>query len=176
MSSVDGKKVGFNGDTDPDTVPQCLYAHALPKFLDELVALRKKLSVERILMSKGDVAGAFRNVRVEPDQAHNFRYTVGDLDVIEFRLTFGWSGSPGFWGVMSAAAEHTHCNTTLNSTQLLDEGNKMMANVKVVDRWEEGTPTSIPSDAKVGGHSGVRFRIHVSQPCTYVDDYLLIRE
>ena len=72
-------------------------------------------------MSKADVSDAFRNVPVDPDQAHNFWYTVGDLVVINFRLTFGWSGSPGFWGVMSAAAEHAHCNTALDSTQLLDE-------------------------------------------------------
>ena len=40
-------------------------------------------------MSKADVSDAFRNVRIGPD-----------LVVIDFRLTFGWSGSPGFWGVM----------------------------------------------------------------------------
>ena len=36
------KKGGLNRDTDPDTVPQCLCALALPKFLAELVTLRKK--------------------------------------------------------------------------------------------------------------------------------------
>ena len=46
-------------------------------------------------MSKADASDAFRNVRVDPDQAHNFCYTVGDLVVIDVRLTFGWSGSPG---------------------------------------------------------------------------------
>ena len=65
------KQGGLNGDIDPDSVPQCLCAHALPRFLDELVSLKKKLPVERILMSKADVAEAFRNVRFEPDQAHN---------------------------------------------------------------------------------------------------------
>ena len=94
------KKGGPNRDTDPDTVPQCLCAQALPKFLDELVTLRKKFRGERILMSKADMPDAFRNARVDPDQAHNSCYTVGDLVVIDFRLTFGWSGSPGFWGVM----------------------------------------------------------------------------
>ena len=115
------KKGGLNGDTDPATVPQCLCAHALRKFLDELVALRKKFPVEKILMSKANVADAFRNVRVDPDQAQTFCYTVGELVVIGFRLTFGWSGSPGFWGVMFAAANDAHCNTILNLTQLLDE-------------------------------------------------------
>ena len=62
----------------------------------QLVTLRKKLPVKRILMSKADASDAFRNVRVDPDEARNFCYTVGELVVIDFRLTFGWSGSPGF--------------------------------------------------------------------------------
>ena len=94
-------KGGLNAHTDSDSVAQCLCAEALPKFLAELVNLRKKYPTKRILMSKADVSDAFRNVRIGPD-----------LVVIDFRLTFGWSGSPGFWGVMSAAAEHAHCNTT----------------------------------------------------------------
>ena len=47
----------------------------------------------------------------------------------------------------------------------------MMAHVKVADRWEERTPTPIPSDAKARAHSGVKFPTQFSQPCTYVDDY-----
>ena len=75
---------------------------------------------------------------------------------------------------MSVAAEHAQCNTSLNSTQLLGEGTQMMAHVEVNDRWEEGTPTPIPSDAKVrahseGGISDAFFAI------VYVDDYLSIR-
>ena len=53
------KKGGLNGDTDPDTVPQCLCAEALPCFLDELVTLRNKFPENRILMSKADVSNAF---------------------------------------------------------------------------------------------------------------------
>ena len=117
-------------------------------------------------MSKADVADAFRNVRVDPDQAHNVCYTVGDVVVIGFRLTFGWSESPGFWDVMSAAAKDAHCNTTLNSTQLLDEENDIAAHVKVVDRGEEGTPPPISSDANIRAHRGGRVPTHFSQPCT----------
>ena len=109
------KKRGLNGDTDPDIAPHCLCREALPKFLDELVTLRKKFPEKRILMSKADVSDAFRNVPVDPDKAHNFCYAVEELAVIDFRLTFGWSGSTGFWGVMSAAAAHAHRNTTTDS-------------------------------------------------------------
>ena len=129
------KKGGLNEDTDPDTVPQCLCADALPTFLTELVSLRRNYPDQRILMSKADVSDAFRSVRVDPDEAHKFCYTVGELVVTDFRLTFGWSGSPRFWGVMSAAAEHAHCNTTIKTAQLLNEGIHMMAHVKIVGRW-----------------------------------------
>ena len=87
-------------------------------------------------MGKADVSDAFRNGRVDPNEAHIFYYTVGELVVIDVRLTFGWSESPGFRGVMSAAAEHAHCNTTIKTAQLLNEGIDMMAHVKIVDRWE----------------------------------------
>ena len=150
----EGAKGGLNADTDPDTVPQCLRAEALPKFLTELVSLRKKYPNKRILMSKADVSDAFRNGRVDPDKAHNFCYTVGELTVIDFRLTFGWSGSPGSWGVMSAAAEHAHCNTTIRTAQLLNEGVDMMAHVKILDRWEDGKPTPFLDDARVTAHLG----------------------
>ena len=72
-------------------------------------------------MSKADVSDAFRDVGVDPDKAHKFCCTVGDLVMIGFRLTFGWSGSPGSCGVMSTAAEHALCNNTLNMTRRLDE-------------------------------------------------------
>ena len=82
------------------------------------MTLRKKFPEKKIAMSKTDVSNvsdAFWNVRVDPDKAHKFRYTVGDLVVIDFRLTFGWSGSPGFWGLMSAAAAHGHSHTMIDS-------------------------------------------------------------
>ena len=130
-------KGGLNADTVSDSVPQCLCAEALPKFLTELVSLRIKFPTKRILMSKAGVSDAFRNVRINRHEAHNFCYTIGELIVIDFRLAFGWSGSPGFWGVMSAAAEHAHCNTTLASAPNSGKGADMMKHVKVVDRWEE---------------------------------------
>ena len=71
------KKGGFSRNTDPDTEPQCLCALALPKFLAEPMALRKMFPEKRILMNKADVTDAFRNVRVDPDEARVFSYTIG---------------------------------------------------------------------------------------------------
>ena len=125
-------------------------------------------------MGKADVSDAFRNVRVDPDKANNFCYTVGEVRVIDFRLTFGWSASPGFEGVMSAAAEHAHCNTVIHTAQLLNERVDIMAHVKILDRWEDGKPTPVPDDARVTAHRGGG----VSDPffaTVYVDDHLLMR-
>ena len=73
-------------------------------------------------------------MRIDPNQAHNFCYTLGDLVVIDFRLTFGWTSSPGNFGVMASVAKHSHCNTDLSNVQLLSEGVKMMEHVEIVDR------------------------------------------
>ena len=125
-------------------------------------------------MSKADVADAFQNVPVEPDKARIVCHAAGDLAVTEFRLTLGWSGSPGFWGVMSAAAAHAHCKTTIDSAQLLDEGQHVMAQVKLVKRWEAGKPTSISPDAKIRTHGGGRTSYQFFT-AVYVKDYLQIR-
>ena len=80
----------------------------------------------------------------------------------------------GVWGVMSAAVEHAHCNTTINSIQLLDEGKQMMAHEKVVDRCEEAKPTPIPPDPKIRVHTGGE----IGDPfftTVYAEDYLLIK-
>ena len=56
---------------------------------------------------------------------------------------------------------------------MLDEGIDMMANVKIVDRWEEGKPTPVPDDAKIRAHRGRgKFDPFFATMC--VDDYLLM--
>ena len=146
---------------------------SVAKFLVELVSLRKKYPTKRILMSKADLSDAFRNVRVDPYEAHK-NFSPHGRVVVEFRLAFGWPGSPSFWGVMSAAAEHAHCNTTSASAQILSEGADTTAHVKVVDRWEDRNPTTVPADAKVRAHLGGE-KADPFFATGYVDDYPLIR-
>ena len=74
---------------------------------------------------------------------------VDDVLVSDFRFTFGWAASPGCWGLMASAAEHAHCNTTVESAFILPEGKAMMSHVKIVEPWETGTPTQIPHAVKV---------------------------
>ena len=72
---------------------------------------------------------------------------------------------------MSAAAEHAHCNTTIHTAQLLNEGVDMMAHVKIVDRWEDGKPTPVPDDARVTAHGGGECPIPSSPRCTWMTIY-----
>ena len=69
--------------------------------------------------------------------------------VSDLRRTFGWAPSPGYWGLMAAAVEHPHCNTTVDSPVILPEGKARMPHVKIGKPWETGTPTQIPTGVRV---------------------------
>ena len=69
-----------------------------------------KASSKTDFVGKGRCNGFVRNARVTLHQAKNFRYMVDDVLVSDFRLTFGWAASPGYWGLMASAAEHAHRN------------------------------------------------------------------
>lgn len=84
---------------------------------------------KRILLSKTDVSDAFRNVRVSSEHASNFCYVLEDVVVADRRLTFGWAGSPGFWGVISSAAAHSHRNTSIYDANISSEGDETMSHV-----------------------------------------------
>ena len=99
-------------------------------------------------MAKADVTDAFRNVRIAPHQAQNFCYVVDDVLVSDFRLIFRWAASPGYWGLMAAAVEHVHCNTTVDSAVILPEGKSMMSHVKIVKPWETGSPNTDSNGSK----------------------------
>ena len=114
-------------------MPPCLCGEGLPTLLNVLTDLRIRFPNRRILLAKADVTEAFRNVRVAPDQAQTFCYMVDDVLAADFRLAFGWAGSPGHWGFMSEAAAHSHRNTTVESDEILSEGKAMMSHVKITE-------------------------------------------
>ena len=167
-----GEKGGLNRDTQTEEVPKCLCGDALPALLKALTDLRIRFPHSRILLAKADVTDAFRNVRIAPHQAQNFCYVIDDVLVSDFRLTFGWAASPGYWGLMAAAVEHAHCNTTVNSAVILPEGKTMMSHVKIVKPWETGNPTRIPTGVRVNaprrGGPNEPFLTSV-----YVDDFIM---
>ena len=155
-----GEKGGLNRDTVSEEVPPCLCGEALPALLNVLTDLRIRFPNRRILLAKADVTEAFRNVRVAPDQAQNVCYMVDDVPVADFRLTFGWAGSPGHWGVMSEAAAHSHRNTTVESTEILFEGKAMMSHVKITEPWEIGRPRQVPPCVRVKNKDVPRGGLH----------------
>lgn len=144
-----GEKGGLNSDTQTEEVPKSLSGDALPTLLKALTVLRIRFPHLRILLAKAAVTDAFRSVRLAPHQAHNFCYVVDGVLVSDFRLTFGWSASPGCWDLMVAAAEHAHCNTTAECAVILPEGKAMISHVKIVEPWETGRPTRIPPGVTV---------------------------
>ena len=167
-------KGGLNWDTLTQDIPRCLCGEALPKLLAETVRLRIKYPLKRILISKADVSDAFRNVRVAPEQANKFCYVLDDLIVADLRLTFGWAGSPGFWGLLSSAAEHAHCNTSVRDAHILSEGEDMMSHVTIVEPWEEGAPASVPRDTEARPSAGGGL-LDPFFATVYVDDFILVR-
>ena len=80
-------------------------------------------------------------MRITPHHTHNFRYVVDDV--------FGRAASPGYWGLMAAAAEHAYCNTTADSAVALPEGKAMTSHVKFVNPWETGSATRTSTGVRV---------------------------
>ena len=63
--------------------------------------------------------------------------------------TFGCADSPGYWGLAASAAEHPHCNTTVESALILPEEKAVMSHVTIVDPWETRKPPQISPGVKV---------------------------
>ena len=110
-----GENGGLNRDTLTEKVPKCLCGDALSALLKALRDLRIRFPHLRILLAKENVTDAFRNVRIAPHQAQNFCYVVADVLVSDFRSPLDGRLSSGYWGLMAAAVEHAHCNTTVDS-------------------------------------------------------------
>ena len=73
---------------------------------------------------------------------------------------------------MAAAVEHAHCNTTVDSAAILQEGKATISHVKIVKPWETRSPTQIPTGVKVNaprkGGANEPFLTSV-----YVDDFIM---
>ena len=111
-----------------------------------------------------------------PDQAQIFCYMIDDVLVADFRLTFGWAGSPGHWGGMSEDAAHSHRKTTVESAEILSEGKAMMSHVKITEPWEIGRPRQVPPCVRVKNKDAPRGGPHEPFFATvYVDDFIMAR-
>ena len=110
-----------------------------------------------------------------PDQAQTVCYMVDDVLVADFRLTFGWAGSPGHWGVMSEAAAHSPRNTTVQTAEILSEGKAIMSHVKITEPWEIGRPTQDPPCVRIKNEDVPRGGPREPFFATvYVDDFIMV--
>ena len=101
---------------------------------------------------------------------------IDDVLLADFRLTFGWAGSPGHWGVMSKAAAHSHRNTTVETAEILPEGKAMMSHVKIAEPWEINRPTQVLTCVQIKNNHVPRGGLHEPFFATvYVDDFIMAR-
>ena len=109
VDAARGEKGGLNEDTQTQDVPKCLCADALPSLLNALTDLRIRFPHLRILLAKADVTDPFRDEgQGITAPSAELCYVVDDVLAADFRLTFGWAASPGYWGLMASAAEHAY--------------------------------------------------------------------
>ena len=139
--------------------------------------MRQKIGrLAHIAVSKIDVEDAFRQVPVDPAGAPAFGYVVNDLAVVDFRLQFGWRSSPGFWGLMASALEHSHNHTTFRGAKgakIPRAEKNAVAHDKVADHRPE-IVVPIPFDcAKISGKGGGPGDTFIV--LYYVDDGILVK-
>jgi len=104
----------------------------MPEVLQRVLGLRVKFGDRaRPLIQKMDVKNAFRQIPVDPDGAAAFGYVLGEYLFVDLRLQFGWRGSPGWWGVISAAMQHAQRNTTRASASFSRAGDRAVEHVTV---------------------------------------------
>ena len=111
---------------------------------------------------------AYRQVLVDPVGA----YAMGEYVVVDLRLQFGWRKSPGFWGLMASALEHSHTHSTFQDAAVSPQGAAAVEHVCLAP-LRGGSVTSLPRDCRTvsgsGGYAGSRFFVR-----DYVDDGILV--
>ena len=79
-----------------------------------------------------------------------------------------------FWVLLSSAAEHTHCYTSVRDAHILSKGEDMMSHVTNVEPWEEGALARVPHDTEARP-SAVGGLLDLFFATVYVDDFILVR-
>ena len=111
-------------------------------------------------MCRVDAKDAFRQAPVDPAVAPAFGYVVGGRVVVDLRLQFTWGNSPGFWGLVSSALEHSHTHSTFQEAVVSPHGAAAVDHVCLAP--SRGSPVvPFPSDCRpvpgVGGKTGSYF-------------------
>ena len=132
----DGRGGGsVNSTTDWDEIPTCALAGVMHEVVQRVLRLRVKVEDRaRVLIQKMDVKSAFRQILVDADGARVFGYVLGEFLFIDLRLQFGWRGSPGWWGGISAGMQHVQRNTTRASALFSPAGDRAVEHVTVAQK------------------------------------------
>ena len=124
-----------NSTTDWDEIPTCALAGVMHEVVLMVLGLRVIFGARaRILTQNMDVKIAFRQIPVDLDGAGVFGYVLGEFLFIDLCWQFGWRGSPGWWGVISAAMQHAQCNTTRASALISPAGDLAVEHVTVAQK------------------------------------------
>ena len=81
--------------------------------------------------SKHGCQNTFRKVPVDPDGAAAFGYVLGQYLIVDLRLQFGWRGSSGWRGVISAAIQYAQRITTRASASFSHAGDRAVEHVAI---------------------------------------------
>lgn len=88
----------MNDNTDWRGIPECRLTEIVTENITEILGLwANSTTRERSLLHEMDIKSALRQAGVAPDLAAAFTYRIEDLIFVDFRLQFGWRGSPGWW-------------------------------------------------------------------------------
>ena len=168
-----GGHSSVNDDTDFSSAPSCELGHVFRDVLLRVLFLRQLHGpTARIVLCRVDVKDAYRQVLVDPVGAPVFGYAMGEYVVVDLRLQFGWRNSPGFWGLMASALEHSHTHSTFQNAAVSPQGAAAVGHVRLAPP-RGGSVTSLPRDCRTvsgsGGYAGSRFFVRY-----YVDDGILV--
>ncbi|EGZ22135.1 hypothetical protein PHYSODRAFT_329991 [Phytophthora sojae] len=96
-----------NAASDRSQLPTILYVH-VRAIARRIEYLRKRYPNRRIMMVKGDVKSAFRQIMLAAEIVRWFcgKIPEDNAAVIDTALPFGWTGSPGHYGVFEGAISH----------------------------------------------------------------------
>ena len=98
-----GSGYSVNNRVIEDTLLTCPFAHSLRRFINYVVALRRKYPESRIYCCKVDYKSAFRRMHLNADTAVKSCIQLPDQDIVlmYLRLTFGGKPCPSEWGALS---------------------------------------------------------------------------
>ena len=121
-----------NIDKDVAEAPCVELGHVLREVVERILYLRRRFGPRvRIVISKADIASAYRHVPVAWSGAPVFGFVFGDWVAVDRRLCFGWRSSPAWFSLFSRAIEFSHRHTSASTAVVSEHGRNATAHVKV---------------------------------------------